>query len=98
LKLLLKSKYKRNNSNYTKCLDKNKTTWLLFYQAVWHKVGVFKFKLCLNAENDTRLPLARSGISEAGSAHRQVCIKEIPEDFSSDISFTDSRVNKMEKT
>jgi hypothetical protein len=50
-------------------VSEDKTTWLLFYRAVWHKVRVFKFKLCLNAENDTRLPPAPK--VESATQYRQ---------------------------
>ena len=39
-------------------VSEDKTTWLLFYRTVWHKVRVVQDKLCLAKQYDTRLPPA----------------------------------------
>ena len=59
----------------------DKTTWMLFYRTVWHKVRVFKFKLCLNAENDTRLPPAPKVESAKLGRHTARCAKRNTRNF-----------------
>ena len=62
-------------------VSEDKTTWLLFYRTVWHKVRVFKFKLCLNVENDIRLPPAPKVESAKLGRHTVRCAKRNTRNF-----------------
>ena len=79
-------------------VSEDKTTLMLFYQTMWHKVRVFKFELCLNAENDTRLLPAPKVESAKLDRHTVRCAKKIPETFVSDISFSGLVVQKYNLT